>query len=242
MQFKIAIFIFLFLTTFLYSKNNITEITIIALYSEDSKYRYLIFNPAKEIKKSIKNTNQVNINSGVKIKYKLVYLKEYPLNTSLNNYDFMSTYLKDKNIKQLRNKYKADLVLLYKPTKKNDKMKGLGYINSELQENLAYAFISINGAKYATAHEIGHLLGLGHSYRSEPLGDEYPYKRYGKGYGINNKFSTIMSYTKEFETKKRIPIYSNPEIKYKNHPCGIKKIANSTKALNEARFKVSKFR
>ncbi|MDE0680153.1 MAG: M12 family metallo-peptidase [Gammaproteobacteria bacterium] len=91
------------------------------------------------------------------------------------------------------------------------------------------------------AHEIGHLMGLAHSYAQKEVGTF----RWARGYGVTNQFATIMAYERFFGNAPEIDRFSTPEGQCKGLPCGVEKErvdgADAVTALNTTRFQVANF-
>jgi hypothetical protein len=69
------------------------------------------------------------------------------------------------------------------------------------------------------AHEVGHTMGLGHSLKQNGPGTVY---EYGRGYGVEEKFVTIMAYPQEFGTENQVAKFSSPELTcFEDLRCGI---------------------
>ncbi|MCH9740269.1 MAG: hypothetical protein K0U38_05460, partial [Epsilonproteobacteria bacterium] len=143
----------------------------------------------------------------------------------------------DKNISNIRDEIGADEVIIYRPYVKHD-ICGIAYINHG-QVDYAFAHISINCSSYHTAHEVGHSMGLYHSIK------EHPHVGYARGHGVENEFSTIMSYTENFNANK-IYKFSSPKLNCNGFPCGIEEgeeyEADAVKALQSNAFNLSKFK
>ncbi len=67
-----------------------------------------------------------------------------------------------------------------------------------------------------TAHEIGHLMGLGHSYAQQSTGTF----TWSRGHALFGEFGTIMSYAQVFSAI-GIDVFSNPRADCHGKPCGV---------------------
>ena len=93
-----------------------------------------------------------------------------------------------------------------------------------------------------TLHELGHLMGLGHSFKQDETG-AFDWSR---GHGVVGSFATLMGYGSVFDAAE-LPFLSNPDISScAGSPCGIDvnqaQAANSARSLNIVRFQIAKFR
>ena len=68
-----------------------------------------------------------------------------------------------------------------------------------------------------TAHEIGHLVGLGHSFEQFSVG-AFPWSR---GHAVFGEFGTIMSYAEPVFRGVGLNVFSNPHLDCVGKPCGI---------------------
>lgn len=171
-------------------------------------------------------------------------------------------------IANLRNATGADLVALIRPFNASAQLNcgmatvgGAGQTNIALYAEMAYS-VSSDGRDGSTAkvcddatfaHEIGHNMGLKHD-RITVFNQEgtitfgaYPYSF---GYGVINKFYTIMGYPTPYGSAFNSRMYSNPAISHPNCtnlPCGASEsdpfnAANAALSLNNVRFAVAAFR
>jgi len=110
-------------------------------------------------------------------------------------------------------------------------------------EHISATFIEFDECGDITLiHEIGHNLGLGHSFRQNETGTF----TWSRGHGEVGSFSTLMGYASEFSVFLELPYFSNPEVNLcEGSPCGIRvgepAAAESARSLNAVRFQVAAF-
>ena len=117
-----------------------------------------------------------------------------------------------------------------------------GFITEDdpIRSQPAYVF-SFCGNK-TMAHEIGHLLGLGHSYWQ----DEFGTWRWSRGHAVEREFHTVMSY--RILGAYSAGIFSNPDITdcRNGAVCGVDHDevdgADSVRSINAVRFQVANIR
>lgn len=86
-------------------------------------------------------------------------------------------------------------------------------------ERFAYTevFLDPRCSISVTAHELGHLMGLGHSFEQLSTGT-YVWSR---GHAVHGEFGTIMSYARGVFSAIRVDVFSNPRLDCHGKPCGV---------------------
>ena len=147
---------------------------------------------------------------------------------------------------QLRVEFGADLVVMFRPSvpgRGTCGWAGLGGYGAR-----GYVSLEENGATYATvfgdcggattAHEIGHLMGLGHSAEQYAQGAF----RWSRGHYVDSEAGTgtVMSYGWGFEDR-----FSDPSRDCDGAPCGVAigepDGAHAVASLNAVRFQIAGF-
>lgn len=125
-------------------------------------------------------------------------------------------------------KYRADAIVVYLQQALGTGLCGIaetigslggkGFIHPN--ERGMYTEVSLNPNACGittTAHEIGHLMGLGHSYNQEAVGTF----NWSRGHGVEAEFATIMTYAYPAYRAVEVHVLSNPELDCHGKPCGI---------------------
>ena len=136
----------------------------------------------------------------------------------------------------LRNEKRADIVALIV-----DDPSGCG-LSTRVAANAEEAFVVVHHAcaslTYSIAHEVGHIIGARHD---ASLDQNVTPFAYGHGFVNGNKWRDIMSYKSSCNDCPRLPVWSNPTIKYKGDTTGTLEADNARVILERAES-VSKFR
>jgi metallopeptidase family M12-like protein len=139
-------------------------------------------------------------------------------------------------VRALRNEKRADVVALIV-----DDPSGCG-LSTRVGAGADEAFVVVHHScaalTYSIAHEVGHIIGARHDISLDKNVTPFPY---GHGYVNGTKWRDIMSYKASCDGCPRVPIWSNPTIKFRGDPAGTIDADNARVILEQAE-RVSKFR
>lgn len=96
--------------------------------------------------------------------------------------------------------------------------RGRGFVHPNERAIYTEVYIDpLNCPVTVTAHEIGHLMGLGHSYEQDAVGAFH----WSRGHGVEGEFATIMTYAYFAYQAIEVHVMSNPELDCHGKPCGV---------------------
>ena len=198
-------------------------------------------------------SNQALSDSNVSMSLRLVSAQELNIDESKT----IGQWLDDaeaaigvySDLEQRRVAVGADLVVMFRQFDTGDTC-GLAGIGGDGTEGLmsrttfiSASFIDFDACGDLTMiHEVGHNIGLGHSFRQNDTGTFI----WARGHGIDDGFTTLMAYGASFDNAPELPLFSNPNVALcDGSPCGIAvgqpESAFSAKSINVVRFQVAAF-
>ena len=134
--------------------------------------------------------------------------------------------LEESRYLELLEEYDADIVLVYRT--RDTGLCGVavtigghgdkGFLHPN--ERFPYTEVFLDPADCAidvTAHEIGHLMGLGHSYEQLSSGTYL----WSRGHAVHGEFGTVMAYAEIFFRAVGIDVFSNPRLNCHGKSCGV---------------------
>lgn len=233
-------------------------IDVMALYTPDAEALYGA-RTATRVNQLISVANQIYQDSGVGITLRPVYhgLVDYPSgNASMHTQLEQLTHGKHDAFAQvpvLRERYGADLVVLFRSLPEQSDMCGLanlgghrthGDMEAFHERDYAFSLVAINcPISSVLAHELGHNMGLTHSQREDAQGGTFPFST---GHGVDHAFVTVMASPARFNDASRITLFSNPQLNCAGLPCGVDHQdrthgADAVRTLNLVRYQVANY-
>ena len=160
--------------------------------------------------------------------------------------------LEESRYLELLEEYDADIVLVYRT--RDTGLCGFAITIGALgdrgflhpNERFPYTELFLDPSSCSidtTAHEIGHLMGLGHSYEQLSTGAFV----WSRGHAVHGEFGTVMSYAEIFFRAVGIDVFSDPELDCSGKPCGVPHTepnsagsANSALTLNIVKYQFAR--
>ncbi len=195
----------------------VTTIDVLVLYVPT------VTNPEVRAASMEQYANTALANSQSELRFHVVKVLPFDIPNAKTDEVTLDALLNNAQVATLRSQWGADLVSYITPT---GPYCGVAYLSpgsSSTGHLYAYAKtlgFSVVGHSCTSsfAHELGHNLSLGHSLKQHSPGSVYAW---GRGYGVDNQFVTVMAYTSAFSAS-RVQYFSNPNINAcRGFPCGI---------------------
>lgn len=247
--------------TTLAAQANPQTVDIMVLYTKDAQALPNGRDIDARIASYIEYTNNAYAKSGTNLRLRLVHKQLLDWATYYdvtgNN---LNRFTNDAQVQRLREQYGADVVQLINRTTQGQgygvcgiAWVGTGAKNSDQfysnAKDMAYGLTGVDCGLSTFAHEIGHNMGLRHSYEQD-LQDGYYQNHSGthewsRGYGVQGQFSTIMAYPQVFGARRQAPLFSNPRLidsDCASQACGQHDHADASRALNSMAMQIANFR
>ena len=227
-------------------------VDVLGIYSVHTAQQ--VADPEALFVRNIEYANKALQNSRANYRYNLVRVEQqnWGEDDGLSE-AHLKSFTSDSKIKQLREDYGADLVAGVVP--RSNGLCGIGWLPPANKTNqtfysgassYSYSLSGHNCGGRTMAHEMGHNMGLGHSPKQGSIGT---LANWGRGWGVDGSFVTIMAYDSAYGVKAsgRVQYHSNPALSQcLNQACGqpINEPdgAHATQALNLAAPQISKWR
>ena len=224
-----------------------STIDLLALYSQDFPDLY-DGDPTTRIQHVVAQANTIFADSGVALELRLVGMAQVEVDPE-NVHDRVEASTLAHEVER----HGSDLTVLFRRAAPNAVLCGWAPIGGYEQRGRLsrQAALSDHGAVIGScsgsvlAHEVGHLLGLGHSYWQNEVGTW----RWSRGHGVDNDFGTLMTYGPKGRGS-RLDVFSDPDSTCRGRtetdlPCGLAGDevagADAVASLEAVRFQAASF-
>ena len=230
-------------------------IDVLVLYSSGAAALYG-GDPGTRINHLITVMNAIFANSGVRASFRIAASQQVAVSDAVNNTVALEQMLARSgvfaDIDARRSSARADTVLLFRPFVTGSDNCGFasvlavgmqGDLGAQSDVQSAFGTVHIDCRDRTTAHETGHIMGLGHDRRDVASLGTFAFSR---GYGVDNQFVDVMGVAPLYAGNvQEVDLFSSPTLLCLGLPCGVDRTAtNSADAafsLETVRFQVARF-
>ena len=224
-----------------------STIDLLALYSQG--YPDLFDgDPTTRIQHVVAQANTIFADSGVGVQLRLVGMTQVEIEEA-EEFDSVDAAALAREVER----HGSDLTVLFRPRAPNAGSCGWAHIGGRGQRGRLsrqralslHATVMAHCSGRTLAHEVGHVLGLGHSYWQNSVGTW----RWSRGHGVDNDFGTVMTYGPKGGGM-RIDVFSDPDstcrgVAGTELPCGLagEEVggADAVASLEAVRFQAAAF-
>ena len=220
-------------------------VDVVVFYSQGFLDRYE-GDPRARIRHLVSHANTVLQDSDVSLEYRLVGMVQFLDDDAQYRLDTMRSEAE---------RHGGDLRLILDvqdPQKYNcgyASINILRFVHGYLYQTAGHATMQDDCPSVVVSHELGHLLGLQHSFAQNEAGNSW---RWARGHGVEGDFHTLMSYgSDDSDDAEELEVFSDPGATCRglletDHPCGVDRDeaegADSRAAIEGTRFQIARLR
>lgn len=218
------------------------DVKVMVLYSQPAASA--VSNMSTTINNLVAYSNRVYRDNSVNITLDLAHSEQATSSNAVPSSSWLSAVRNSSYVNDLRSTHKADLVVLMGKAEQvtldngqSGYVCGIGYVgNPNATSSAGYSISGVDCGNNTFIHELGHNMGLTHSRKQGDTSGGFA--TYGKGYGVDNDFTTVMAYPHVYGSAVQLDIFSDPDWDNCNgKACGEyingQQDSNSYRALNE---------